>query len=597
MNDCSFTAGNEYVRGCGALAGFLSNGTVSNVAVHGCTVTGSVKNENSIVGGVVGSAEDKATIFDCSVDKSDTDAKPTKIINVITDTSLDCSNYTGGIVGYAKTSVVDHCAVADATIRSVTPATTTPRDSYTGGVVGNSFVSDIHDNLVLRTTEIIDQIGSKGDNYVAAIIGFKGNAVGDGSGGTKLAHNYYDKAVTVSYKNSTMTAATTLNGYVKRGFRDIVIEESGEDYIKTKDEYVDITEGVVGVNLDDPSNPVNIIGITDGAKMWVFPATISLTKSSISPATSVVAFSQTAAGTDCYATETAGGKDYIYYAPGDNIVLDATYHQTVDDGRTFYESVTVDVNEDEDIEVTQSVPTQNGTEYACTFTFAMPDDDATVNADIVKPEWFTIDTNKKEWMSFYHEWTAGGGTSQTPVDANYAVTDPDGVETISAMTITGADIKSGDITTGNLNSVSYSGMPTLFYCANKLPAKLKFTPVADASANVRPWEKFKGVTADKDMSGFTDVYVLNGIGDFYRTNITTDDHTLKAHRCYIDLGNIAGVPARLHISGEATGIDSMFNVQYSMFNGPWYSLDGRKLDGKPTRKGIYINGGRKVIIK
>ena len=29
----------------------------------------------------------------------------------------------------------------------------------------------------------------------------------------------------------------------------------------------------------------------------------------------------------------------------------------------------------------------------------------------------------------------------------------------------------------------------------------------------------------------------------------------------------------------------------------WYTLDGRKLNGKPTAKGIYVNGGRKVVIK
>jgi hypothetical protein len=29
--------------------------------------------------------------------------------------------------------------------------------------------------------------------------------------------------------------------------------------------------------------------------------------------------------------------------------------------------------------------------------------------------------------------------------------------------------------------------------------------------------------------------------------------------------------------------------------GEWYSIDGRKLNGKPTTKGIYINHGKKVI--
>ena len=29
----------------------------------------------------------------------------------------------------------------------------------------------------------------------------------------------------------------------------------------------------------------------------------------------------------------------------------------------------------------------------------------------------------------------------------------------------------------------------------------------------------------------------------------------------------------------------------------WYTLDGRKLNGKPTTKGLYIHNGKKVIIK
>ena len=31
--------------------------------------------------------------------------------------------------------------------------------------------------------------------------------------------------------------------------------------------------------------------------------------------------------------------------------------------------------------------------------------------------------------------------------------------------------------------------------------------------------------------------------------------------------------------------------------GDFYTLDGRKLDGKPTKKGVYIVNGRKVVIK
>ena len=41
----------------------------------------------------------------------------------------------------------------------------------------------------------------------------------------------------------------------------------------------------------------------------------------------------------------------------------------------------------------------------------------------------------------------------------------------------------------------------------------------------------------------------------------------------------------------------MVNGQWSMFNDTWFSLDGRKLQGKPTQKGVYINNGVKVVVK
>ena len=49
---------------------------------------------------------------------------------------------------------------------------------------------------------------------------------------------------------------------------------------------------------------------------------------------------------------------------------------------------------------------------------------------------------------------------------------------------------------------------------------------------------------------------------------------------------------------EATGIISVHDSGF-MVNGSdaWYTLDGRRLDGQPTAKGLYIHGGKKVVIK
>ena len=30
---------------------------------------------------------------------------------------------------------------------------------------------------------------------------------------------------------------------------------------------------------------------------------------------------------------------------------------------------------------------------------------------------------------------------------------------------------------------------------------------------------------------------------------------------------------------------------------PWYTLDGRKLEGRPTRKGLYVKNGKKIVVR
>ena len=80
-----------------------------------------------------------------------------------------------------------------------------------------------------------------------------------------------------------------------------------------------------------------------------------------------------------------------------------------------------------------------------------------------------------------------------------------------------------------------------------------------------------------------------------------NDMTVNACRAYFQLQGIeAGdvTTARLFFGDdEDTGIE---NAQRSTFNvqrdDAWYTLDGRKLDKKPTKKGMYIYKGKLVII-
>ena len=48
-------------------------------------------------------------------------------------------------------------------------------------------------------------------------------------------------------------------------------------------------------------------------------------------------------------------------------------------------------------------------------------------------------------------------------------------------------------------------------------------------------------------------------------------------------------------AAQPTGIKTMSDVR-SMMSDVWYDLNGRKLTGRPTKKGIYIHNGKKVVI-
>ena len=51
------------------------------------------------------------------------------------------------------------------------------------------------------------------------------------------------------------------------------------------------------------------------------------------------------------------------------------------------------------------------------------------------------------------------------------------------------------------------------------------------------------------------------------------------------------------IPDETTSLREISNEELVIRNYDYYTLDGRKLSGKPTRAGVYINNGKKVVIK
>ncbi len=61
-------------------------------------------------------------------------------------------------------------------------------------------------------------------------------------------------------------------------------------------------------------------------------------------------------------------------------------------------------------------------------------------------------------------------------------------------------------------------------------------------------------------------------------------------------GDITSGAIELNFDGETTGI-SRPTPDPSLNGGEWYDLQGHKLNGKPTNSGIYVNNGKKIVIK
>ena len=60
----------------------------------------------------------------------------------------------------------------------------------------------------------------------------------------------------------------------------------------------------------------------------------------------------------------------------------------------------------------------------------------------------------------------------------------------------------------------------------------------------------------------------------------------------------------LNFDGETTGVPPLLSPEgeegaspWGGLVGVWYTLSGTRLDSKPTQPGLYIHGGRKVMIK
>ena len=108
--------------------------------------------------------------------------------------------------------------------------------------------------------------------------------------------------------------------------------------------------------------------------------------------------------------------------------------------------------------------------------------------------------------------------------------------------------------------------------------------------------EFRGTLAEKEMpasSTTVDYYVCTGKAFEW----VRDAGVIAANKCWLQIGDQPAAARAMTRSitggGDTTNMD---DVRWQMEDGNYYDLQGRKV-AKPTRGGIYIHNGKKVILK
>ena len=125
-------------------------------------------------------------------------------------------------------------------------------------------------------------------------------------------------------------------------------------------------------------------------------------------------------------------------------------------------------------------------------------------------------------------------------------------------------------------------------------------PCTEPDLAVTVAKEFKGTEGpcvfSEELMATGDFYVCNG-KEFIKVR---GAGTLAANKAYLFVeGNNtpASIPFRRSIGGEGEGTTSIDNLNVNDNEATWYDLNGRKLNGKPAQKGIYIKNGKKIVVK
>ena len=197
------------------------------------------------------------------------------------------------------------------------------------------------------------------------------------------------------------------------------------------------------------------------------------------------------------------------------------------------------------------------------------------------------------------ELTIGAGKFATFYDDNNIKFAEQPAEGVGLYTISSIDAGRSTATVTPISGIIPAGTPMLVYNGTEQKQTAKLIVTLDNAQDAVAWaDQFKGTATDREFSAdemaAADYYALSGGKAFAPVK---GAGILGANQCWLQFEKQEIPSARqftLVFDSEATGIKTTDCTDYT--DSVWYDLNGRKV-AAPTKKGLYIMNGKKVVIK
>ena len=207
-------------------------------------------------------------------------------------------------------------------------------------------------------------------------------------------------------------------------------------------------------------------------------------------------------------------------------------------------------------------------------------------------------TNEFELFQGYEIKVAAGEYATYYKDEALKVEDQE----VELLTITA--VESGKAVLSDAFDAMPTNTPFLVHNNGTEEKTILLIPCNDPNLVVTVAKEFIGTLTEKtftdqEMGAGADFYVCNG-KEFIQVR---GAGTLAANKAYLKVtGNApASIPFRRSIDGNGEGTTSIDNLNVNDNlndnEATWYDLGGRRLQGKPAQKGIYIKNGKKIVVK